>query len=223
MRLGSFVAALALLVFSATRMTAQTCAGLAPFSAGPVRLGAGLSSSEGVKGYGVNMAAGAKAGPYATATLTRIEYSDLDGNGTLVGVGAGYAIDVNPTRTVQFCPRAGLEYISGPDVDTGTGTITTSAHAVSFGGALGGTVPMAPTFDFVPFIAASYIVERATAKFGGVSESDSEDYTEVDVGAGFVINKALTLQPMVAIPVGLDGAKSAFQLAFTFNFGAAKH
>jgi len=28
---------------------------------------------------------------------------------------------------------------------------------------------------------------------------------------------------MVAIPVGLDGAKSAFQLAFTFNFGSAKH
>jgi len=130
---------------------------------------------------------------------------------------------VNPAKTVQFCPRAGLQYASGPDIDTGTGTLTTSAHAVSFGGALGGTVAMAPTFDFVPFVAASYVVERATAKLGGVSDSESEDYTEVDVGAGFVINKTLTLQPMVAIPVGLDGAKSAFQLAFTFNFGSAKH
>lgn len=219
MRLGTFLAALGFLALTATEVTAQTCNGLAPFSAGPVRLGAGLSSSEGVKGYGVNMAAGAKSGPYASGNVTRVEYSDLDGNGTLFGLGAGYAIDVNPTKTVQFCPRAGVEFQSGPDIDTGTGTITTSAHAVSFGGALGGTVPMAPTFDFVPFIAASYVVSRATAKMGGVSESDSQDYTEVDVGAGFVINKTLTLQPMVAIPVGLDGAKSAFQLAFTFNFG----
>src|SRR5690348_8440982 len=120
MRLGSLLAASAFLVLTATSVTAQTCAGLAPFSAGPVRLGAGLSSSEGVKSYGVNMAAGAKAGPFATGTLTRIEYSDLDDNGTMFGVGAGYAID-NAAKSIQFCPRAGLEYLSGPDVDTGNG------------------------------------------------------------------------------------------------------
>ena len=80
-------------------------------------------------------------------------------------------------------------------------------------------VPALIVEDFVPFAAASYVLARATATIGGTSDSDSQDYTEIDIGAGFVFNRTLTIRPSVAIPVGIDGAKSAFQLAFAFNFG----
>ena len=83
-------------------------------------------------------------------------------------------------------------------------------------------MPVGPTVDFVPFAGAAYFVSRASASAGDVSESESQDYTEIDVGAGFVINKVLTLQPSVAIPVGVDGAKSTFLLAFAFNVGSGK-
>jgi hypothetical protein len=42
------------------------------------------------------------------------------------------------------------------------------------------------------------------------------------VGAGFVINRTLTLQPSAALPVGIDGAKPSFQLTFSLNFGSPK-
>src|SRR5688572_25643901 len=106
MRIVSLLVASAVLALSATKMSAQTCAGTASFATGAVRLGAGLSTSENVKSYGVDMAVGAKAGPFASGGLSRAEYNDVDGAGTVFGVGAGYALDLNPTKTVQFCPRA---------------------------------------------------------------------------------------------------------------------
>lgn len=222
MRTGTLLVVLTAVALSATKMVAQTCSGTAAFSAGPVRLGAGLATSEGVKSYGVSMAVGANTGPFASGTLSRAEYSDIDGAGTVFGFGAGYAIDLNPAKTVQFCPIATFNYQSGPDIDIGTSTISTSAHAIGFGGSIGGILPVGPTVDFVPFAGAAYFVSRASASAGDVSESESQDYTEIDVGAGFVINKVLTLQPSVAIPVGVDGAKSTFLLAFAFNVGSGK-
>lgn len=222
MRIGALLVAFGVLALSATRMEAQTCVGTASFSKGPVRLGAGLASTEGVKRYDVSMAAGAKAGPFASGTMSRAEYSDIDGSATVLGVGAGYAIDLNPAKTVQFCPLARFSHQSGPDIDFGTSTITTSFRSFGLGGSLGVVLPIGPTVDFVPFAGASYFVEHASAS-GGTFDPDTQDETKVNVGAGFVVNKTLTLQPSVVIPVGNDGAKSVFQLAFAFNFGSAKH
>jgi hypothetical protein len=188
-----------------------------------VRAGAGLATSDGVKSYGVNMAVGSKTGTFASANIARAEYSDIDGSGTVVGIGAGYSADLNPAKTVQFCPQVSYVHQSGPDIDFGTGTISTSAYAIGFGGSIGSTVPVSPTLDLVPFGGASYIVSHASATMGGTTDSESQNYTDLTLGAGFVFNKTLTLQPAVSIPVGVDGAKSSFQLAFGFNFGAPKH
>jgi hypothetical protein len=223
MRTRSFVVALGIIALSTSRLSAQTCAGAAAFSAGPVRAGAGLATSDGVKSYGVNMAVGAKSGTFASANIARAEYSDIDGSGTLVGIGAGYAADLDPAKTVQFCPQVSYTHQSGPDLDFGTGTIATSAYAIGLGGSFGSTVPVSPTLDLVPFGGASYFISRASATMDDVTDSESQNYTELTLGAGFVFNKTLTLQPAVSIPLGLEGAKSSFQLAFAFNFGAPKH
>ena len=195
------------------------CIGSASFAAGPVRLGADLATSEGEKGYGVSLTAGSQAGPYASGSLARIEYSDLDGSSTSVFLGAGYAINLNRSRTVQFCPEVGYQHLSGPDIDYAGYKITTSARAYSYGGAFGGTVSVLPSLDLVPFAGAYYVTTRATATLVSDSQSESLNYGEFDVGAGFVINKALTLQPSVAIPFGVSGGKSTFDIGFAFNFG----
>ena len=50
---------------------------------------------------------------------------------------------------------------------------------------------------------------------------DSSDYGVAKVGAGFIVNRQLTLQPSVSIPFGEDGAKSSFTLAFAYTFGSS--
>ncbi len=200
---------------------AQICNGTASFAAAPVRVAAGFESSDGVKTYGLNLAGGAPDGLYGSATLSRAEYDNVANAGVVLGTTVGYAVDVTPTKSAQFCPEVGYSYQTGPDVDTGFGTVSVSAHAFSFGGSFGGAVPMSPTFDFIPFVSAAYVISQISASAGGSSASSSEDYTAVGIGAGFVINKILTLQPMVSIPVGLQNGKSTFGLALGFNFGSS--
>ena len=198
---------------------AQVCNGAASFSAGPIQIAAGLGISDGSKSYGARLGAGAPTGVFASAGIVRSEYDDISGAGIGLDLQGGYAIDLTPARNIQFCPLASFDYQSGPDVETTVGTITTSAHAVGLGGSFGGLVPMAPTLDFVPFAGAQYVISRVSASVPGFSSTESADYTAVDLGAGFVVNRTLTLQPSVSIPVGLDGGKATFQIAFAFNVG----
>jgi hypothetical protein len=223
MRARALFIALGVVALSATRMEAQACAGTAAFSSGPVRLGAGLATTEGAKSYGVLMAVGSKSGAFAGGNISRADYSDSDlRSSTQYGVGAGYAIDLNPAHTVQFCPHAGFAYQSGPDFDLGTSTMSTSGHAFSLGGSFGGIVPVSPTLDVVPFAGGSVVMSRATANLDGDTQSDSQNYAEIDVGAGFVVNRTLTLQPSASLPVGIEGAKPSFQISFSLNVGSAK-
>ncbi|MFI5229621.1 MAG: hypothetical protein ACHQWU_11165 [Gemmatimonadales bacterium] len=213
--------ALGAMVALGQALHAQTCIGSASFLSGPARIGAGVSISDNVKSYGLDLAVGAPAGAFGSATVARAEYDGIDGGGTVLGASAGYAIDATPAKTMQFCPQVGYEYQSGPDVDSGFGTISTSAHDFSLGGSFGGRVAASPTFDFVPFASAAYVIARAGETFNGTSSSVSEDFVQIGVGAGFVIGRTLTLQPLVSFPVGLEGGKSIFQIAFALNFGSS--
>jgi hypothetical protein len=204
-------------------MEAQVCQGTAALAAGPIRLGGDYTSGDGWKGYGLEMGVGAKDGVYAEANVSRSEFSDIDGSGKGVGLGAGYAINVNPAHTVQFCPLVSAAFQSGPDIDYGNSTIETSIRAFGFGGTLGGAVPVTSTLDLVPFAGALFVTERLSATLDGTSDSQSANSGLLDVGAGFVINKTLTLLPSVSVPFGIDGGKSSFELAISLNFGSAKH
>ena len=198
---------------------AQTCQGTASFSSGPVRIGAGFNTSDKVKSYAAQLAAGAVTGPYASAALSRAEYDNISNAAVGIGLTGGYAIDVAPAHAAQFCPLASFGYESGPDIGTGPGAISRSSHAIGFGGSFGGAIAVAPSFDFVPFVDAQYIIEQASVSSAGTTASSSTNFTEIDVGAGFVVNKMLTLQPAVSIPVGVAGGKTSFAIAFLFNFG----
>jgi hypothetical protein len=92
---------------------------------------------------------------------------------------------------------------------------------MGFGGLIGGVVPVTPTFDFVPFVSASYDISRGTTSFNGVSEYRYLRYGGIVVGAGFVINKILTLHPAVGFPVGLGETTATYGLDVAFNFGGS--
>lgn len=198
---------------------AQTCTGAASYKVGPMRAGAGLEVGDHATTYGAAFGLGALIGPFGSVSLSRTEYDNVDGGGTTVGLNAGYAIDVNLTKTMQFCPIGGFRYQSGPNIQSAFGNVDVTAHAVEFGGSFGGVATSTPTFVFVPFGAASYVASRASASLAGFNTSDSQDYTLLTLGAGFIVNHTLTIRPSVVIPVGLDGATSSFAIDFGFSFG----
>lgn len=75
--------------------------------------------------------------------------------------------------------------------------------------------------DFVPFVGGDYVTSKATVELGGSSDSFSEDYFLITVGAGFVVNKTLSIRPALGFPVGLENGDPSYGIAFAFNFGAA--
>jgi hypothetical protein len=185
-------------------------------------LGAGITSGDHAKSYGAQFAVGSATGPFATAGLSAVQYDGIDSNGLSMGVSAGYSVDLTPKGTAQFCPLVGFVYQNGPDIETSFGTISSSFHAFELGGSFGGIAASSPGFDFVPFAGASFVLAQASASASGISQSENSNYGVVSAGAGFVINRTLTIQPAVNIPVGLDGGKASFSLSVGFNFGTAK-
>lgn len=223
LRIGTtIITAVAATVTLGMRTAAQTCQGAASFATGPMRAGAGLTIANQAKTYGADFGLGSAVGAYGDVSLGRTEYDNLQNGSAVLGISGGYTMDVNPARSAQFCPIAAFEYQNGPSIPTGFGNnVDVTAHALSFGGAFGGVATSTPTFAFVPYGAASFVAARGTGTLAGSSQSTSQNYELTEIGAGFVMNRTLTIRPSVAFPVGLAGGKSTFQLAVGFNFGGA--
>jgi hypothetical protein len=210
-------------LFPTERVPGQTCLGTASFAAGLVRAGATLSTTDGAKSYGGHVAVGAPTGPFANFGVARSDFDDIDAKATSFSIGVGYAIEVTPAGHVQFCPQITHVRQSGPDFDTGFGTVKTSLRASVIGASLGGSLRVTPRLDFVPFAAAAYVATRGTLETEQESEqSDTEDSGQMQLGAGFVLDRRLTLQPAVLIPLGSDGSNPIFMLMLAWNFGPAR-
>jgi hypothetical protein len=128
---------------------------------------------------------------------------------------------LNSAKTVEFCPLVGYSRQAGPNVATSSGTVDVSATAFAFGRALGGVVSTSPQFDFIPFVGAFYTTSKATGTLGSASTSSSSNYSEIDVGAGFVLNKIVTIRPGIAFPIGLSNSDPSYGVSFAINFGTA--
>jgi hypothetical protein len=191
--------------------------------AGLVRAGATFATTDGGKAYGGHVAVGAPTGPFAAVGVARSTFDDVDADATAFSIGVGYAIEVSPTGHVQFCPQITHVRQSGPDLDTGFGIVKTSLRASEIGASLGGSVRVTPRLDFVPFAAAAYVATRGTLETEqGTEQADTEDAGQLQLGGGFVLDRRLTLQPAVLIPLGTEGASSTFVLTLAWNFGPAR-
>jgi len=201
---------------------AQTCGGMASFSSGPFRAGAGVGLANNVTNFNANLSAGSQYGPFGGVSVGR---NDVDGNsnsGTALGLDAGYSFELNPQRTFKFCPIAGFGYVSGPD----RGNLDVSSRSVSFGGSFGALMHTQSTITLAPFVSASYINLKNTATApNGNSTSNEDSYGLITFGTGFVLNRTLTIQPAVSFPVATDPGfanDAIFTLGFGVNFGGQR-
>ena len=202
--------------------SAQTCLGSASFGAGLVRAGATLASSDAAKVYGGAVAVGAPTGPFVDASLAWADYEGASELATIYSIGVGYAIEVTPAAHVQFCPRIAHRRQSRLSIETSSGMASTELRVSEIGASLGGLVSVTPRLDVVPFAGAAYLATRTTRDFEqGASEADTEDDGQLQLGAGLVLDRRITLQPAVLIPLGSDGGSSTFQLLLAWTFGPA--
>ncbi|MGQ0537984.1 MAG: hypothetical protein ACT4R6_03480 [Gemmatimonadaceae bacterium] len=215
-----------MLSLCAARASAQYCAGAASFAAGPVRLGAGLAFSDDAKFYAAHLAVGAPQGAFASASIGTVDLDEIDEGSTVFGVNGGYAIRLEQTKPVEFCPVVGFAYASGPDFDDEFISLETSARWFGIGGAIGGVVGRTASVDLVPFAEAVYTSAKVTVKLRAdgesATESETEDFVNVTGGLGFVVNRVVTIRPTISYPFGIDDADPTFGISFAVNLGAAR-
>jgi hypothetical protein len=208
-----------LVMFGAAELSAQACVGAASFAGGPVRLGAAVSFMDGAKQYGAQVGLGRADGAFGAVEVARADLDDTEVGGMSYVGSIGYQVPVGAARRAQVCPVGSFRYQRVADDDPFLGSFEARARTFTAGLALGAPFPAGATTEFVPFGSVSMANGRATLEFDGVEESASETYGIVDLGAGFIFNRAITLRPSISFPVGLDNSDAIFTVGLGFNFG----
>ena len=209
-----FLIVTALVAGVATTAEAQICAGTAPFTAGHMRAGVGAEFPDGYKTYGGEFAWGHQSGGYVGGSLSRLTIDDTDLSALRFGGNAGYEMSFQSMPKLRVCPVAVLGYTNGPNEDP----FKTSMIDYALGGAVGSVLAASENLAIVPSAALAWTGARAKVSDGTNSVTASDSWLQARLAAGFVINRAITIAPVVTIPFE-EGAESTFGLAASYNFG----
>ena len=213
-----FLIVTALVAGVAATADAQICAGTAPFTAGNMRVGVGAEFPTGSKTYNGEFAWGHESGMFLGGAVARSSgNTNTDQTAMDFGANGGYEMRFESMPKLRFCPVANLGYQNGPDL----GTIQQSAIHYSVGGAVGSVLPATDNVAIVPSAAVRFVGARVKAEQGGSSTTTSDSWMEARLAAGLVFNRAITVAPVVTIPLNQDGAESTFGVAVSYNFGRA--
>lgn len=199
-------------------VNAQTCLGLAPFSAGRVQLAATGDFGNDSKAFAANLSFGSSAGAFGGVSVGTVSYEEFDGNTTTLGGQLGWQVPIGTENRVHLCPVGGAGYGVGPDNIEGSGTDLSSWTAF-FGLQFGFATGSNPQFRIVPTAGAALAyskIELDGGLLGGFEESDT--FGIFTLGLGFVVNTRVSILPSVDVPVGLEEADPVFGIAVGVNF-----
>jgi hypothetical protein len=208
---------IAALMTFATTAQAQTCGGTASFTAGAVRLGAGMDFADDGNQVGASVALGRAAGPFVSGSVGRLEFEDLDESGTAFGIELGYSLPVAGRASLEICPVLSFVH-AGADISANGNSVDLSSRALAAGVAIGGVASSTPTFAFVPSATFAWVNQKL--ELSGFMEGETtDDYGAITLAAGLVFNRNVTVRPNMSFSVGSDDSEATFGIAFAMNFG----
>jgi hypothetical protein len=222
----SLMVPLALLAIVKSPAAAQTCQGLASYSAGQLQVAANAQFPEARKVWGGSLSYGVPSGIYGGVDLSHTSFNAPDGvdadlPGSLgIGAHAGYQMKLGRTGKLALCPVANLALGMGPDDEEAD--VNSSQTDLHFGLALGTEMGASQQMRIIPTAGLGLQHTKLKTEQGGAEVfSGSETYALARVGVGFVFNQQISVRPTVDIPLGSDVSNDpAFGISVGYNFGS---
>jgi opacity protein-like surface antigen len=218
----SLVVSLALLAIVRSPAVAQTCQGLASYSAGQMQVAASAQFPEARKVWGGSFSYGMPSGVYVGADLSNTSIDNDGGSSLGIGGHAGYQMKLGRTGKINLCPVASLALGMGPDDEAAD--INNGTTDVHFGFALGTDMGTNPRMRIIPTAGLGMQYSKFKSEDtgpGGSTFEVSETYGLARLGVGFVFNQQISVRPTIDIPVGSDLSNDPiFGLSVGYNFGS---
>jgi hypothetical protein len=217
----SLVVSLALLAIVRSPAVAQTCQGLASFSAGQMQVGANAQFSNLTNAWGASFTYGVPSGIYAGADLSTRSFDGIDPNSLGIGAHAGYQMNLGRSGKMHLCPVASLALGMGPD--DAAANINSSSTDAQFGLALGTSMGTNPRMQILPTAGLGLQYNKAKVEdtsVGGTTVEASETRGLARVGVGFIFNQQISFRPSVDIPLGGTNNDATFGVSVAYSFGS---
>jgi len=218
----SFIVPLALLAIVKSPAAAQTCQGLASFSAGQLQVAGNAQFPEGGNVWGGSITYGMPSGLYAGADLSTTSFDGIDQSSLGIGAHAGYEMKLGRASKISLCPVARLALGMGPDDDAAD--INSSSTDLNFGFAVGTSMGANPQMRILPTAGLGLQYSKLKVEDtgpGGQTIEGSETYGLARLGVGFVFNQQISVRPTVDIPLGSDLVNDpTFGVTVGYNFGS---
>ena len=217
----SLVVSLALLAMANAPAVAQTCQGLASYSAGQMQVAGNAQFGEFANTWGGSFSYGVPSGVYGGLDLSTTSFDNDLGSSMGIGAHAGYQMKLGQAGKIHLCPVARLALGMGPDDEAAD--INASSTDVHFGLALGTEMGANPRMRILPTAGLGLQYSKAKVEDtspGGSTFEASETYALARLGVGFIFNQQISVRPSVDIPLGSDiSSDPAFGLTLSYNFG----
>jgi hypothetical protein len=218
----SLVVSLALLAIVRSPAVAQTCQGLASYTAGQMQVAGTAQFGEFSNTWGGSFSYGLPSGIYGGLDLSTESFDNDGGSSLGVGAHAGYQMKLGQSGKLNLCPVARLALGMGPDDEDAD--INAGQTHVHFGVALGTEMGANRQMRIIP--TAGLGLQYSKLKIedtspGGSTAEASETYGLARIGVGFVFNQQISVRPTIDIPVGSDLSNDpTFGLSVGYNFGS---
>jgi hypothetical protein len=215
----AFVLSLCILSIAHATLAAQSCRGLAPFSAGPYRVTGEGSLTPESNAVGAGIGLELPQGVFADADIATRSSDSFNGSSLELAIGAGYEIQLGQ---FQLCPVGSVGLGLGPSTPFGNGE-DRSSRTAQLGIALGTSLGAMNRWQWVPSLALSFAYHQDAAhNFAGTTLFAISDYYAVaQFGLGFVMRE-LSIRPHLDLPLSLQSGDPTLGLTVGYNFGRTR-
>jgi hypothetical protein len=217
----SLVVSLALLAIVRSQAVAQTCQGMASFSAGQMQVSGNAQFGDLTNSFGGGISYGLPSGLYAGANLSTTSFDGLDQSSLGVGANVGYQMSVGKASKIALCPVARLAIGMGPDDEAFD--INAGSTDLHFGLAVGTDMGTNPRMRILPTAGLGLQYSKFKVEDtgpGGSTVEASETYPLARLGLGLIFNQQISVRPSVDIPISSDLNETSFGVTVGYNFGS---